>query len=487
MFEATYLGWQGWQLASARTRLLVDPLLVDEVGNGPRGRRLNFHFWPPRSFNLTALPPIDAVFLTHEHEDHFSVASLARIDRAIPIWLSARSSRAARTLLAEMGFAVRLVAPDATLRLGDLEVCLFGPDHVGPFPNNEWDTLAYAVRDAHGDGAFFTNVDVDVTDAARTMVNEWAGRGARQVLLFEGMEVALAPAAEVGRRLEAHELHAPGRDTPFCEGSSPAGLHRGGRFRPLAGQSFRFEAGALRRIDGSPFLRTPPRETWPPRPRFRRTPAEPFEPFCGTHAFDDADWPELAAGLARLAEHLYGHYLFRRLYSLDTSALAGRKPTFVWVLRLDAEGGAYALEYDPTGCAFEPTDLPADLEDLRYAGVATCWATDLLALLRGEFEARAIVKGFHEAWHPSCPLVSLLSDVLWEYFHPLRHPEVTLRRYRTTAAAEAGAPLHVRAAQAAASLQEARAASAEAGHPGRAAGEEAGHRGLATQAEASGS
>ncbi|HEU4404177.1 MAG TPA: MBL fold metallo-hydrolase [Polyangiaceae bacterium] len=448
MFEATYLGWQGWLLASPQTRLLVDPLLVDEVGNGPRNRRLDFHFWPPRAFDFTALPPVDAVFLTHEHEDHFSVASLARVDRSVPVWLSSRSSRAARRLLEEMGFGVRLVAPDAALRLGDLEVRLFGPDHSGPFPTNEWDTLAYGVRDLRQAGAFFTNVDIDVTDAARQIVSGWSERGGAEVLLFEGMEVALAPASPVGRHLEAREMHAAGRDTPFFEGPSLAGLKGGARFKPLAGQSFRFEAGALVGAESAPFLRTAPRASWPPKPRFRRAPSEPLEPYCGDPAFDEADWPELEAGLARIAEHLYGHYLFRRLYSLDERALEGRKPTFVWVLRLDAEGGACALEYDPTGCSFEPVDAAADLGDLRYVGAATCWATDLLALLRGEFEARAIVKAFHEAWHPSCPLVSLLTDVLWGYFHPLRHPEATLRRYRAAAADEAGAPLCVRAPRA---------------------------------------
>src|SRR5262249_48600652 len=104
MFSTTFLGHQGWLFSTATTRLLVDPLLTAHIGHGGVVGRV----YPPRIFDLDAFPAIDAVLLTHEHEDHFDIPSLNRLDRGIPIVLSQRSSGAARAILDEMGFRVLL-------------------------------------------------------------------------------------------------------------------------------------------------------------------------------------------------------------------------------------------------------------------------------------------------------------------------------------------------------------------------------------------
>ena len=155
MFSTTFLGHQGWSFRAGQTQLLVDPLLTSRFGHGGGVGAV----YPPRDFDFDHFPPIDAVLITHEHEDHFDVPSLARLDRHIPILLSANSSAAARGLLSEMGFAVRFVRGGETVTVGDLTIDLFAADHVRVAQSDEWDVLQFVVHDRNGDGSFVSGVD----------------------------------------------------------------------------------------------------------------------------------------------------------------------------------------------------------------------------------------------------------------------------------------------------------------------------------------
>src|SRR5262245_1541959 len=123
MFSTTFLGHQGWLFSTSTTRLIVDPLLTPSFGHGGAIGQI----YPPRLIRFDEFPPIDAVLLTHEHEDHFDIPSLNRLDRRIPILLSTGSSCAAGQILTEMGFEVRRCAAGEQIGLGDLEVHLFAP------------------------------------------------------------------------------------------------------------------------------------------------------------------------------------------------------------------------------------------------------------------------------------------------------------------------------------------------------------------------
>src|SRR5438128_2720066 len=118
MFSTTFLGHQGWMFRSGRACLLVDPLLCEEFGHA---HALAYRVCPPRILQLDGFPRVDAVVLTHEHDDHFDIPSLARLDRRIPIFLSARSSIAAYKILSEMGFQVHPLLPGRPLQIIDLE------------------------------------------------------------------------------------------------------------------------------------------------------------------------------------------------------------------------------------------------------------------------------------------------------------------------------------------------------------------------------
>src|SRR5689334_19403677 len=161
MLSTTFLGHQGWLFQSKASSFLVDPILCEEFG---QAQALQYRLYPPRIFNFEAFPKIDAVVLTHEHDDHFDIPSLARLERTIPIFLSSYSSTAARQILNEMGFTVHALVPGQQIQFGDLELTPFCGDHVSNNNSDGWDTLPFFVRDLGGSGNFFSMVDITLTD-----------------------------------------------------------------------------------------------------------------------------------------------------------------------------------------------------------------------------------------------------------------------------------------------------------------------------------
>jgi hypothetical protein len=70
-----------------------------------------------------------------------------------------------------------------------------------------------------------------------------------------------------------------------------------------------------------------------------------------------------------------------------------------------------------------------------HAGVIVSWAADAAGLFAGTIEPRCITRSIQQSWAPDCNDVDFVVQVLWPYFHPLRHPEQCLRRYRRAFAA----------------------------------------------------
>ncbi len=484
-FEVTFLGHQGWLFSAGDAHVLVDPLLTPSIGHGGA----NGVVYPPRAFTFDALPPIDAVVYTHEHEDHFDVPSIALIDRRVPIVLSARSSTAARSLLAEMGFLVRLARPDDVLSVGALEIHFFTSELCGGNAvGDEWDVVPFLVKDKRGHGSFFSTVDVPshagIDAALREIVERpgiwtWTNNGVDRSFVRGGRTVETGPPFDTPLLTQiALESYLALR---FRWGEPAAFLFCGGGFAaegeqawmnrqmfradservaaamsvalpgrtilaPTPGQTVRMVHGALAGVEAErPFLRALPRAEWPSRAHAGDvTLMETYPPFTERRALTAPERDELTGELAELAAFLHGGDLFRALYSLGDGELEGREPTLALVL-LDGDEDAITFEYDVAACAFVPADVADPFAD--YVAGVECWARDLLAVLRGDVGPTAIVFGRGRVWTSIPERIALsFESLLWPYCHPLRRPARFARLYRKLLATERGAPLCVRAA-----------------------------------------
>jgi hypothetical protein len=432
-FRATYFGWQGWLFETDRAAVAIDPLLVDQVGRGPRHTRVDFVFREARELRLDRLPPLDALVLSHEHEDHFSVPTLVRLDRRIPLCVSRRVSAAARSLLDELGFAVRYVDHGDTLAFGDLEVRLFGADQTASVASfDEWDTLAYLVRHRGGAGGLFSNVDISISGEMAEAVRDTAARD-RHVLMFVRGEVSLSSGATP---TAADGEHPRGTAATPIEEMAPR-LRAGERVVARPGTMFELEGGELVRVaPETVFLRTIPGP--PPVPRRAFTlPAGvmPERSLLGTRA-SERDRPALETALRELAEHLYGRHIYRYLMTLPARYAGKRIHSFVLVFLTVPDGPEWLYEYVPGACAFRAVDIEFEAAVEHYLGVVVLWVSDYLAVARGEVEPRAIHCATQEDWAIDDPELPQVRDVLWSLYHPQRFPARVLAQYRRAVALE---------------------------------------------------
>ena len=466
-FDVTFLGHQGWLFTSGESRLLVDPLLSPAFGHlGNLGV-----VYPPRIFSFDELPPVDALLVTHEHEDHFDLPTLARIDRRVPVLLSAHSSRAARQLLEEMGFRVRRVNPGEVVTIGDLELHLFAPDVNDAVMVDEWDVLPFLVKCRRGHGSFLTTVDVEPHARLEEAVRRIAPRPPVRCYTNNVTDLSFATGGKV--------LRSAPMDTPSLarwtiehyasltlSRAEPEAVFMGGGGFAFTGDRawmnahvFRADSaavcaalsavvpgrmshalspgetivqcgGSVRAVaPHSPFLRTAPRSEWPPRAYVGPSaPMQAYSPATSVRELDDGELEMLGEELNGFAAHLCSRQTFRALMSLDGQELGGLRPTFSLVTLCDQEGGAYVYEYDPASCAFvgvEGVDPVAD-----YIGGLECWASDLLAVFRGELAPSAITFGRARSWNALPARCPIDWGELWLYCHPLRRPDRFLRLYR---------------------------------------------------------
>ncbi len=464
MFGTTFLGHQGWLFRSERACVAVDPPLCEDFGGQ---HRLEYRVFPPRRLDFACFPALDAVVLTHEHDDHFDLPSLAKLSRKIPIHLSSRSSRAAHEILREMGFRVVPLEPGVPVTFDDLEVVPMAGDHVSVDCGDEWDTLPLLVRHTGGAGSFFSMIDITPTERHLHLVKGVVGKpglvtwtnnaldwshmtdfvdemtGSTEACaarMAHGRDLVRAvwgrPAAMLlcagGFSFHGERAWLNGRVFPIdCERACAMldeAYPREKFVSALPGQTFWMERNKLVRVDASTdFLTTEPRESWPSREPVKRSSLPDFAPASGARALGRGDLARLERGLGELANALVGGTLFRCLHSIMVGESEERRPTFAFALRDGAQRRVY--EYVPSACAFERVDVE-DAESEYLLGLE-CWASDMLRVLQGEFGPIALTFGRARLWNAAPELVAdVIFDEMSRVSHPLRRPVDTLRAYQ---------------------------------------------------------
>ncbi len=479
IFTTTFLGHQGWMFRSARSCILVDPLLCEEFGHA---HALSYRVFPPRILKPAAFPRLSAVILTHEHDDHFDIPSLAQIDRRVPVFLSSRSSMAGVRILGEMGFAVHPLIPGAVFEFGELEVVPLCGDHLNSNTGDEWDTLPFLVRHTRGAGSFFSTVDVKMMQSHIDIVRgrvprpgivgwtnnaqDWSHVASFLPERGDSTDPAIA------RMRAGHALIAAGWGTPaamlMCAGGfsfhgerswlnqrvfcvdadrvcqSMETLYRPQRFfaaRP--GQTFHMENNRLKGVDDdTPFLHLAPKATWPSRAIVPMTTFPDYQPATGKKGIGTDEVELLKRRLTEFAGCLLGGVVFKGLYSMLSVEAMGRMHTFAFVLRQDPGQKPLVFEYNPNGCTFDSvqrSEAPsidsaqrgdADPREMYLAGME-CWAGDLLAVLGGEIGPLCLVFGRAFLWNalPDQFNFDLFSE-LFRFNHPLRRPEEVYQIYQ---------------------------------------------------------
>ena len=465
MFITTFLGHQGWMFQSEHACLLVDPLLCEEFG---QAHALERQVYPPRIFKPEAFPRVDAVVLTHEHDDHFDIPSLAKLDRRIPIFLSARSSSAAHGILSQMGFLVSPLTPGVVFDCGELQVLPLCGDHLNTNSGDEWDALPFVIRHAAGAGSFFSMVDCTLTSGHIALARKFAPRpgiiGYSNNAQDWSHMIDCALEQTEGTTQFVHSLHQdmgvigamwgqPAALTLCAGGFSFYGARKWLNRRVFCvdpervvktlsgllprqlilsarpGQSLYMEDHQVKRVEKqSAFLTTTTPNTWPLREKTAMKEFPDYAPATGRHELGPGEQALLEERLSEFAWTLVGGGLFKNLYSILESEGEGRKATFAFVLRQGQGRSPLVYAYNPSRCGFERT--PADEPRQAFIAGLECWAADLLAVLGGEMGDIALLFGRAALWNwlPSRLNFDLFAE-LQRVSSPLRRPAACLRLY----------------------------------------------------------
>jgi L-ascorbate metabolism protein UlaG (beta-lactamase superfamily) len=151
MRRVTYLGHATVIVELDGVRLLTDPLL----------RRRVLHLW--RSGPAPPVDDVDAILISHGHQDHLDLPSLRRFPRETPIVVPRGLARAVR------GFSdVREVDEGGDVELGAVTVRATQADHHGrALPGRSTAAVGYALL---GTGRLFFAGDTGLFDAMDGLV-----------------------------------------------------------------------------------------------------------------------------------------------------------------------------------------------------------------------------------------------------------------------------------------------------------------------------
>lgn len=489
--ELTFLGHQSWHIRSGDSVVLVDPILTRAFGAGA----VDFPIWPPRTVDHEAMPAPDAVVLTHEHLDHLHFASLALLDRSVPIHTGTTLPAAAVDALSTLGFTVHRHDHLTPILVGGLEVSLYPAGARTLF----WESRVVqpVIRTAGSARDVFIGVDADVSDLYLEQVA--GGQIPAPYLAIVSNNTQSVPFGALGADVNL----LPGLDRPRTRTTGIQALHTLliDYLEPLDGVSEVALCGngfTAPRSPHGPFLYADHHalaehanalqhlfRVHGPRPGDQLilpaqgpvttgtadwvtldTTAEqvgldaldafttdpwPVDPAPVGPMLDPDAWPvaeRLVYGeLPRLARHLIATRtgaLACALHDYLTGPLDGQR----LVLRLLAPPGEpgriLSFAWDITGPAFVPVDTTSHNEAMgRYPFGIELFYQDLVALFTGQVQIWDIIGGSYQGWHVGERLDSPVY-ALFAVYGEHQRPDLAARCYAESLARLDPTPASIR-------------------------------------------
>jgi UDP-MurNAc hydroxylase len=115
------------------TRVLCDPWFTDGIYYGAWCHN------PPCPWTPEAFHDVDALYISHIHQDHCDLATLKRLRKGTPVYLAPYAEPFLATMLRGRGFPVRVLQPGARADLGGgLHLELMAADLCDPQACGQW-------------------------------------------------------------------------------------------------------------------------------------------------------------------------------------------------------------------------------------------------------------------------------------------------------------------------------------------------------------
>lgn len=159
--KITAVGHASFLIETAAGTILTDPVYFDPFESGAS------HSYPERAVDLSGLPKIDCLVISHRHFDHFDVRTLSCLDRNAVVF-HPEGEPLIEHALAELGFdRVRPLKPWAKARSGALEI-IATPSAVS------WPELGLVVHD--GVSTLWSLIDTVIDEEIIRTLRDHVGR-----------------------------------------------------------------------------------------------------------------------------------------------------------------------------------------------------------------------------------------------------------------------------------------------------------------------
>ena len=158
--RATLIGHACWLIETEGGAVLTDPVFMDPFEEG------TVTACPARQVDLTALPPLAAIIISHRHLDHYHLPSLAKLSRAVPV-LAPQDALLLHGLK-ELGFT------DIRPLVGFQRLSIAGLD-VLPIPSVSDTFLELGTVLIDRSGVLLNQVDTPMTGAVIRRIREEVG------------------------------------------------------------------------------------------------------------------------------------------------------------------------------------------------------------------------------------------------------------------------------------------------------------------------